>query len=168
VWNGLGWRDPHENEAGLSTRPQPARDTIPPVIWLYFSFVMVAHEASHALALWAFRIRFAPRVWYSRDFPWLGFGWKYFVDGIDPRQRRTVLVVGPMVESILWLLGALFFPDYFLPLIVMAALTLLLNRMVPGGDLWKAQRLPRPAPGLLTAGDQAPGQLAVPAGNREP
>lgn len=111
------------------------------MIWLFLAFVLVAHEGSHALALWAYGVRFSPRVWYSADFPWLGFGWKYYVDGIDPAQRRTILVVGPMVESILWCVGALLFPSYFLGLIVMAGATLLLNRVVPGGDLWKAQRV---------------------------
>jgi hypothetical protein len=126
------------------------------VIWLFFAVVLIAHEASHALALWVFRVRFSPRVWYSTDFPWLGFGWKYYVDGIDPRQRRTILVVGPIVEAILWCLGALLFPSYFLGLIVMAGATLLLNRVIPGGDLWKAQRLSRPAPRAQAVADARP------------
>ncbi|HUY08749.1 MAG TPA: metalloprotease family protein [Candidatus Dormibacteraeota bacterium] len=126
------------------------------MIWLFLAFVLVAHEASHALALWCYRVRFAPRVWYSRDFPWLGFGWMYFVDGIDPRQRRTILVVGPIVEAILWCLGALLFPEYFLGLIVMAGVTLLLNRVVPGGDLWKARRITKAAQPSLAGADPAP------------
>jgi hypothetical protein len=115
------------------------------MIWLFMALVLVAHEGSHALALRAFRIRFAPRVWYSRDFPWLGFGWKYFIDGIHPSQRRTILVVGPFVEAILWSVGALIFSAYSVGLLAMAGATLLLNRLVPGGDLWKARRLPRQA-----------------------
>ncbi|MGH7643291.1 MAG: hypothetical protein ACRENX_09845 [Candidatus Dormibacteria bacterium] len=126
------------------------------MIWFYLAFVLVAHEASHALALWAYRIRFEPRVWYSRDFPWLGFGWKYLVDGVDPLQRRTVLVVGPIVESILWCLGALLFPNYFVGLMVMAGVALLLNRVVPGGDLWKAERITRAARGGLPLAGSAP------------
>lgn len=126
------------------------------MIWLFLAFVLVAHEGAHALALWAFRIRFAPRVWYSRDFPWLGFGWKYLVDGVEPRQRHAILVVGPIVESILWCLGALLFPSYFLGLIVMAGAALLLNRVVPGGDLWKAQRITRPARQQLPVAETAP------------
>lgn len=113
------------------------------MIWLFFACVLVAHEGSHALALWAFGVRFGPRIWYSRAFPWFGFGWKYYIDGIDPRQRHTILMVGPFVEAILWCVGALIFPSYILALMVMAAATLLLNRLVPGGDLWKARRLTR-------------------------
>jgi hypothetical protein len=126
------------------------------MIWFFLAFVLVAHEASHALALWGYRVRFAPRVWYSRDFPWLGFGWKYFVDDLDPGQRRTILVVGPIVEAILWCLGALLFPEYFLGLIVMAGVTLLLNRLVPGGDLWKARRITKAAQPRLAGADPAP------------
>ena len=122
------------------------------MIWLFFAVVLVAHEASHALALLAFRVRFAPRVWISREFPWLGIGWKYFVDGVDARHRRTILVVGPNVEAILWCLGALLFPSYFLGLIVLAGATLLLNRMVPGGDLWKANRITQAARLVLAEG----------------
>jgi hypothetical protein len=123
------------------------------VIWFFFVFVVVAHEASHALALRAFGIRFAPRIWYSRHFPWLGFGWKYFIDGISPSQRRTILVVGPWVEAILWSTGALLFPSYLVALMVMAGFSLLLNRVIPGGDLWKASRLgpPEPAPSRAVA-----------------
>ncbi|MGC1184097.1 MAG: hypothetical protein WBA31_02965 [Candidatus Dormiibacterota bacterium] len=126
------------------------------MIWLFLALVLVAHEASHALALWAYRVPFAPRVWYSRDFPWLGFGWKYYVDKVDLRQRRTILVVGPIVEAILWSVGALLFPTYFLGLIVMAGATLLLNRLVPGGDLWKAQRLAHSASLSLSGRDVPP------------
>lgn len=125
------------------------------MIWLFLAFVLVAHEGSHALALWVFRVPFAARVWYSRDFPWLGFGWKYYVDKVDRRQRRTILVVGPIVEAILWCVGALLFPAFFLGLILMAGATLLLNRLVPGGDLWKAQRLPRSA-SLIRTGREVP------------
>ncbi|HEY6538863.1 MAG TPA: hypothetical protein VI138_07495 [Candidatus Dormibacteraeota bacterium] len=116
------------------------------MIWLYFALVLAAHEGSHALALWGYGVPFAPRVWYSSDFPWLGFGWKYLIDDVEPEQRRTILTVGPIVEAILWMVGALLFPPYFLGLIVMAGLTLLLNRVLPGGDLWKARRIRRPAP----------------------
>lgn len=115
------------------------------MIWLFFVGVLVAHEAAHALALRAFGIRFGFRVWYSRAFPWIGFGWKYFIDGVEPAQRRTVLVVGPLVEAILWVLGGLLFPAYLLGLLAMAGATLVLNRVVPGGDLWKAHRLPQPS-----------------------
>ncbi|HUY57484.1 MAG TPA: hypothetical protein VMV12_06620 [Candidatus Micrarchaeaceae archaeon] len=111
------------------------------MIWVFLPAVLVAHEASHAVALRAYRVRFAARVWYSRDFPWLGFGWKYFVDGLAPHRRHTILVVGPLVEASLWCLGALIFPGYFVDLIIMAGVTLLLNRVVPGGDLWKARRI---------------------------
>ncbi|MGC2191990.1 MAG: hypothetical protein WA751_06625 [Candidatus Dormiibacterota bacterium] len=137
------------------------------MIWLFLALVLVAHEASHALALWAFRIRFAPRVWYSRDFPWLGFGWMYLVDGIDPRQRHTILVVGPIVEAILWSLGALLFPEYFLGLILMAGATLLMNRFVPGGDLWKAQRLPKTAQSVLAAAGHGSDPRGLPAPSSE-
>lgn len=116
------------------------------MIWLFFAFVVVAHEASHALALWAFGIRFAPRIWYSRRFPWLGFGWRYSVDGMDPGQRRTILVVGPFVEAILWSTGALLFPTYLVGLMLLAGFALLLNRVIPGGDLWKASQLRQPEP----------------------
>ncbi|MGH7691346.1 MAG: hypothetical protein ACREOA_01365 [Candidatus Dormibacteria bacterium] len=131
------------------------------MIWIFLVSVLAAHEASHALALWAYRVRFQPRIWYSRAFPWLGFGWKYYIDGLDPAKRRTILVVGPIVEAILWCLGALIFHQYFLPMMVMAGLTLWLNRLVPGGDLWKAQRLTQEA---RRAGPQA-ATFPVPAQN---
>jgi len=157
------WRDQDESTTGL---PTPRRWS-PPVIWLFLAFVLMAHEGSHALALWAYRVRFAPRVWYSRDFPWLGFGWKYYVDQVDPRQRRTILVVGPIVEAILWCLGALLFPQYFLGLMVMAGFTLLLNRLVPGGDLWKAQRITKAAKQLVVGPDLGTSQRALTAGNSD-
>jgi hypothetical protein len=50
-----------------------------------------------------------------------------------------------MVEAILWCSGALFFPLYTPELMAMAAATLLMNRFVPGGDLWKVHRLPATA-----------------------
>lgn len=126
------------------------------MIWVFLPAVLVAHEASHAVALRAYRVRFAARVWYSRDFPWLGFGWKYFVDGLAPHQRHTILVVGPVVEAGLWCLGALIFPGYFLGLIIMAGVTLLLNRVVPGGDLWKARRIVDAAQPNLVAVEPTP------------
>ncbi len=126
------------------------------MIWAYFAFVLIAHETSHALALWVYRVRFAPRVWYSRDFPWLGFGWRYFIEGLDHHQRRTILAVGPLVEASLWCVGALIFPSYLAVLLVLAGLTLFLNQVVPGGDLWKARRLTKEARRLLQLPDSAP------------
>ncbi|MGH7639797.1 MAG: hypothetical protein ACREN7_01505 [Candidatus Dormibacteria bacterium] len=113
------------------------------MIWIYLACLLVAHEGAHALALKAYGIDFSPRVWYSRHFPYLGFGWKYFVDGVDLRRRHTVLMVGPLVEAILWCLGAIIFPEYSLEMVAMAAATLLMNRFIPGGDIWKAHRLTR-------------------------
>ncbi|MGH7610513.1 MAG: hypothetical protein ACREN4_00690 [Candidatus Dormibacteria bacterium] len=115
------------------------------MIWVFFVGVFIAHEAAHALALRGYGIKFGFRFWYSRSFPWLGIGWKYFIDGVMPRHRHTVLVVGPLVEAILWVAGALIFPAFQLGLLAMAAATLFLNRVVPGGDLWKAHRLPHTA-----------------------
>ena len=162
------WRDEDEIAAGLPPGRPLGRLLVARMIWLFLAFVLVAHEGSHALALWAFGVRFSPRVWYSRDFPWLGFGWKYFVDGIDPRKRRTILVVGPLVETILWCWGALLFPSYFLGLVVLAGATLLLNRVVPGGDLWKAHRLTRAAQLFLAGAHRGPDRLALPARNSDP
>lgn len=116
------------------------------MIWVFLATVLLAHEGSHAVMLWSYRVRFKPRIWYSLDFPWLGFGWKYYIDGLEPGQRRAILVVGPIVEAILWCSGALFFPLYLPELMAMAGATLLLNRFVPGGDLWKVHRLPAAAP----------------------
>ncbi len=116
------------------------------MIWVYLAGVLLAHEASHAVMLWSYRVHFKPRLWYSHDFPWLGFGWKYYIDGVDPSQRRAILVVGPIVEAILWCSGALFFPTYLPEWMAMAGVTLVLNRFVPGGDLWKVHRLPVAVP----------------------
>ncbi len=116
------------------------------MIWAYLAFVLVAHEGAHALALRFYHVPFAARLWYSRHFPWLGFGWRYHVDGLTFAQRHTILMVGPFVEAILWCAGALLFTSYLRGLVVMAGLTLLLNRVVPGGDLWKASRLLRDRP----------------------
>ncbi len=116
------------------------------MVWLLLLLALVAHEGSHALALRAFRVRFSLRIWYSRSFPWFGLGWRYYIDDLSPAQRRTILTVGPLVEASVWALGAVFIPTFSVELLLLAALTLTLNRLIPGGDLWKVHRLPKAVP----------------------
>lgn len=111
------------------------------VLWLTLVVALVAHEGSHYL-----RLRLAglhPRP--SFHFP--GLGWKFAVASASARELRSVWLIGPLAESLVWAGAALLVPGETVYLLLLMMVELMTNLLLPGSDGRRALRSLREEPG---------------------
>ena len=111
------------------------------VLWLTLVAALVVHEGSHYV-----RLRLAglhPRP--SFHFP--GLGWKFAVANVTARELRSVWLIGPLAESLVWSGAALLFPGETVYLLLLMTVELITNLLLPGSDGRRALRTLRDEPG---------------------
>ncbi|HVA20888.1 MAG TPA: hypothetical protein VNN74_02175 [Candidatus Micrarchaeia archaeon] len=95
---------------------------------------LVAHEGSHAVGLRLADVDVRPAV------RWQGIGWRFEPGHAPVASLLRAWELGPMVETVVWLLGALLLPAMAFWLLVLAAVQLGANWLIPGGDGSRVRR----------------------------
>ncbi len=114
---------------------------------LLLLLVVGCHEGAHWLRLRSFGIWARPAVkWYG------GFGWAFDSSVLTSRQRRSVLLVGPLVGAIVWGVLALALPGLRVDLLVLLVADLLANLLIPGSDGWRCWHRPHAREARVTLG----------------
>ncbi len=102
---------------------------------------LVAHEGSHAVGLRLAGVEVAPSV------RWQGIGWRFDPSRAPVRSLLRAWEAGPIAETVVWLVGAVLIPPWAFWLVLVAAVELAANWLIPGGDgsrvrRWHRRRLP--------------------------
>lgn len=129
------------------------------VLWVTLAVALVVHEGSHYV-----RLRLAglhPRP--SLHFP--GLGWKFSTENSTWAQLRSIWLIGPIMESLVWAGSAVLFPAQAWYLLLLLVVELMTNLLMPGSDgrralrahrLEREERRARPGGGLLLQDQQHP------------
>ena len=121
---------------------------------LSVALVLVAHEAAHWVLLrWAGASpRLAARAWGLK-----GAGWAFDPRGVPMWQLRVQGVAGPLVGCLGWGLLMRLEPGAFGLWVVLLAVEVVGNGLLPGSDGWKAVHRRATSYGSVTS---APGGSA--------
>ncbi len=95
---------------------------------------LVAHEGSHAVGLRLAGVEVHPSV------RWQGIGWRFDPARAPVRGLLRAWELGPMTETMVWLIGAVLVPKMAFWLLVIAAVQLAANWLIPGGDGSRVRR----------------------------
>jgi len=95
---------------------------------------LVAHEGSHAVGLRLAGVEVHPSV------RWQGVGWRFDPSRAPLPSLLRAWELGPLAETVVWLLGALLVPEMAFWLVLIAAAQLAANWLVPGGDGSRVRR----------------------------
>lgn len=107
------------------------------VIWVALGLALVVHEGSHYLLLRLAGLHPRP----SFHFP--GLGWRFSTEGATPRQLISIWLVGPLTEALVWASAAWLFPSQAWELLLVMAVEMGTNLLLPGSDGRRAYRLLR-------------------------
>lgn len=109
-------------------------------LWLVLPLAMLAHEGAHYLDLRRLGIR--PRLKLGV----MAIGWSFDPGAATPAQLRRMWLAGPLAEAVVWTSAAIFLRDWAIPCLIVMAVQLLSNLILPGTDGWRIGRSLRRAP----------------------